>query len=128
MASRRQEMLGRYIDSLRGDEKTTAAYVPKWWNHDGDKASADQILHEIRDRLGIYFMKKKLRYDTYQASRAQNLDDKTRGRLLNLMGLVDKENPTPEEAKIIGQMYKTLMKDRAAMTEIDHMINLITYG
>ena len=121
-------MLGRYIDSLRGAEKTAAAYVPKWWNHDGGKASADQILHEIRDRMGLYFMKKKLRYDTGQAARAQNLDDKTRSRLLNFMSLVDKGNPTPEEAKIIGQMYEILMKDRDARAEIDHMMSLITYG
>jgi hypothetical protein len=113
-------------DQLR-DEETTP-YVPKWWNHDGSVAQADQILHEVRDRMGIYFMTKKLRYDTSQALRRKNINPEVRSKLMDLMALVDKGNPTPEEAKTLSRLYRNMRQDPDFMRETQLMLSFIRYG
>jgi hypothetical protein len=123
MASLRQEALGLYLDRLRGE----APIVPTWWHDSGEPATADQVLHEIRDRFGIYAMKKKLRYDTYQAAmRAQ--DSAVRQKLLDLRYLIDKDNLTKEESAKIGRLYTTLNKDRNFVQEMRAMMDMIHYG
>jgi len=116
------EILGA-DDSFVGAE----THVPKWWNHNGKAASVDQILHEIRDQMGLYFMKKKLRYDTQQAANKKDLDPKTRSRLLNLMMLVDKPLPTADDVQSIKAMYQTMLKDPLFLNELKLMQDSIRY-
>ena len=102
-------------------------YIPNWWNYDGSPANSNQILHEIQDRFGIYILTKKLRYDTYQATlKAQ--DPNVRQKLMGLMLLVDKTNPTEKERDQIMNMYKNLRKDPIFNSQMQSMMSLVRYG
>jgi len=125
MASQKQEILGRYLDQLRGDV-VSGPFVPKWWHDSGDPASTDEILHEIRDRFGIYAMQKKLRYDVNQAS-LKAPDSKTREKLINLRYLIDKGNLTKQEGEQVSKLYDALKRNSSFNQELESMMQSIRY-
>jgi hypothetical protein len=125
MASLHQELLGRLLDGEIGAGAGGSAPVPSWWHDDGSPASYDEVLNEIRDRIGVYAMQKRARYLANQAS-LKAKDDKTRFKLIDLRAAID--IPDPKYTETVRKLYDAINKDPAFNSELDAMLKSIHYG
>jgi hypothetical protein len=124
MSSAKQDLLGRYIDSLQG---IGPAPQPIWFNDDGSTPYPGQVEHELKDRFGVYLMQKKLRYDVKQAI-LKNTDEKQRFNLISLRTAIDTGSGTPEEKAAIAKGYNRLSNDPNFQSELNHILSLVRYG